>query len=87
MDSYEIQYAPSFEKDLRSIPKQDRRKILKRIGSLASNPRPAGAIKLTGKSVYRVRQGDYRIVYDLIDRKLVVLVLGVGHRRDVYDHM
>jgi mRNA interferase RelE/StbE len=57
-----------------------------RIRSLADDPRPAGCEKLSGSERYRVRQGVYRIVYEIEDHRLVVLVVKVGHRRDVYRH-
>ena len=52
--------------------------------ALGTNPRPAGSEKLSGEEKYRLRQGDYRILYEIIDRELVVTVVKVGNRRDVY---
>ena len=52
--------------------------------SLATNPRPHGVVKLSGQDAYRLRAGDYRIVYEIHDRILLVVVLDVGHRREVY---
>ncbi len=65
--------------------KKDRQRIVRQIQSLADNPRPAGCEKLSGQSDrYRVREGNYRIVYSVDDRTLVVNVAKVGHRKDVY---
>lgn len=74
----------SVAKDLRSIPNQDVKRILKRIDSLCENPRAVGSIKLSGEERYRVRQGVYRIVYEIQDTELIVLVVKVAHRSEVY---
>ena len=71
-------------KDLRSIPKKDVPKILKCIESLADNPRAEACIKLSSQENYRVRQGSYRIVYEIKDEVLVVNVIKVAHRSSVY---
>jgi mRNA interferase RelE/StbE len=84
MASYEIVFRKSVAKDLRGFPKEDVRRVLERIRSLADNPRPTGCEKLSGLERYRLRQGSYRIVYAIEDARLVVLVVKVGHRRDVY---
>jgi mRNA interferase RelE/StbE len=84
MASYEIVFKKSVAKDLRGFPKEDVRRVLERIRSLADNPRPTGCEKLSGLERYRLRQGSYRIVYAIEDARLVVLVVKVGHRRDVY---
>lgn len=84
MASYELVFKRSVAKDLRSFPKQDVKRIMHRISALADNPRPAGCEKLSGEEKYRVRQGAYRIVYQIEDEKLIVLVVRIGHRRDVY---
>ena len=57
---------------------------MKRIQALSSDPRPPGCEKLSGREVYRVRQGSYRIVCEIVEREVVVTVVKVGHRRDVY---
>jgi mRNA interferase RelE/StbE len=64
--------------------RKDRRRIIERIRSLADEPRPPGCQKLSGQDRYRVRQGVYRIVYSIEDENLVVQVVKVGHRKDVY---
>ena len=80
----EILFRESVYKDLHAIPKTDLKKILSRIERLAEDPRPAGCQKLTGADLYRVRQGVYRIVYSIHDRTMVIHVVRVGHRREVY---
>ncbi len=84
MASYRLSFKSSVARDLRSIPNQDVVKILARIEALAGNPRPPGCEKLSGLPRYRVRQGVYRIVYEIQDDVLLVLVVKIGHRKDVY---
>lgn len=85
MAKYKITFRKSVTGDLRAIPNRDVKRILKRIDSLAENPRCAGCIKLTGRELYRVRQGNYRIVYEIVDTRLVVCVVKVAHRSVVYN--
>ena len=84
MESYKLVFKKSVAKDLRAFPKQDVKRIMQRIASLAGNPRPPGCEKLSGQERYRVRQGVYRIVYEIADETLTVLVVKVGHRREIY---
>ncbi|HVV95695.1 MAG TPA: type II toxin-antitoxin system RelE/ParE family toxin [Rhodanobacteraceae bacterium] len=84
MARYELIYLPSITKDLRGLPKADVRKILRLAESLRDDPRPSGSVKLLGEERYRVRQGDYRIVYAVDDGLVIVTVVKIGHRRDVY---
>ena len=84
MGSYSLLIKPSAVKELEAIPVKDRRKIIARIEGLASDCRPHGCEKLSGLEQYRVRQGNYRIVYSVDDEERLVLVVKVGHRRDVY---
>ena len=84
MAKYKITFKKSVAKDLRVIPKNDIQKILSKIDSLADNPRGEGCIKLSGKENYRVRQGLYRIIYEIKDGLLVVNVVKVAHRSHVY---
>lgn len=86
MAKYKITFKKSVSKDLRTIPNKDVSRILSRIESLADNPRGEGCIKLSGQENYRVRQGLYRIVYEIRDEVLVVNVIKVGHRADIYKH-
>lgn len=84
MAKYKITFKKSVAKDLRTIPNDDIKKILLKIDALAENPRGEGCIKLSGKENYRVRQGLYRIVYEIRDDVLVVNVVKVAHRSSVY---
>lgn len=84
MANYELKFRPSVRKDLRPIPNDDVARILKRIEILAEDPRAPGCEKLSGQERYRVRQGVYRILYEIIDHELCITVVKVGHRRDVY---
>jgi mRNA interferase RelE/StbE len=81
MARYEIRVLPSVRKDLRRMDKNDVRRILSRIESLAVDPRPNDCRKLTGRELYRVRAGVYRILYEIRDEEVVVVVVKVGHRR------
>ncbi|HOC59356.1 MAG TPA: type II toxin-antitoxin system RelE/ParE family toxin [Smithellaceae bacterium] len=84
MGEYKIFLKESIEKDLRSIPQKDLKKILLRIEMLAKDPRPPGHEKLSSQEKYRIRQGMYRIIYSIQDQELTVWVVKVGHRKDVY---
>ena len=84
MGSFEIIFKQSVAKDLRQIPKKDVARILKRIEALREEPRPPGVEKLSGLEKYRVRQGVYRILYEIRNDELIVVVAKISHRRDVY---
>ena len=71
-------------KDLRSIPNKDVARILKCIESLSDDPRGPGCEKLSGQERYRIRQGIYRIIYEIVDDELIVVIVRVGHRGAVY---
>jgi mRNA interferase RelE/StbE len=82
---YRLQIKPSAAKDLEAISsKKDRQRIVARILKLADNPRPPGCEKLSGQDRYRVRQGRYRIIYAIEDDNLLVYVVKVGHRKEIY---
>lgn len=82
---YQIIYKKSVEKDLRKIDTATQKQIVERVGILASEPRPDGAAKLRGeKDLYRIRLGDYRIIYQIIDSVLVVRIIKIGHRKEIY---
>jgi len=83
---YRVLIKPSARKELLAIPtKKDRQRLVRRVELLGGDPRPAGCQKLTGGGgLYRVRVGQYRIVYEIRDGALVVLVVRLGHRRDIY---
>jgi mRNA interferase RelE/StbE len=83
-DSYQVIFQPAVQRDLKSISRDDVNRILRRTEALAHNPRPAGSLKVGDPSMYRVRQGDYRIIYQVDDAQRVVLILRIGHRREVY---
>lgn len=85
MASYRIVIRRSAAKDLETIVgKKDRQRIVDRIQQLANNPRPMGVEKLSGKARYRVRQGNYRILYEIQDDVLIVTVVKIGDCEDVY---
>jgi len=75
MARYRIQFKNSVTKDLRNFPKKDVKKILRKIDTLAEDPRPPGVKRLSGSDYYRVRQGVYRIVYEIVDDALIVYVI------------
>lgn len=84
MGRYELVFKKSVARDLRDISPKDIARILKCFDSIAENPRGPGCEKLSGQDRYRVRQGVYRIIYEIRDDVLVVTVVRVGHRREVY---
>ena len=82
---YQVLISRSAEKQLKKLPLEAQRKVAAVIVSLGIEPRPYGCKKLSGtEDSYRVRVGDYRIIYDISERKVLVTVLKIGHRRDVY---
>ena len=84
MAKYRITIKKSAAKELEALPKKDLQRIIKRIQTLAQNPRPDGSQKLSGKEQYRVRQGDYRIVYSIEDKDSLVDIFKIGHRQEIY---
>ncbi|MEN6623782.1 MAG: type II toxin-antitoxin system RelE/ParE family toxin [Smithella sp.] len=82
--AYSIDLKPEASKKLNSFDKEMHRRILKAIIALAENPRPSGCAVLTVEKRYRIRVGDFRIVYEIHDSRLLVLVVRIGHRRSVY---
>ena len=84
MELYKIAFKKSVSKDLRKIPKKDVVRILEAVKALAENPRPPQPKKLSGQEKYRLRQGNHRILYSIEDEKLIIQVVKVGNRRDVY---
>jgi len=81
---YRVEISSAAEKQIKALPKKEQTKIIKRIYKLSDNPLPSGVKKLKGvDSLYRIRQGDWRIVYTIEDKKLSVLVVKVGHRGEV----
>lgn len=85
MAKYEIFLRQSvLKKDLAALPKPHAQRIVEAIRGLADNPRPHGIQKLSGQERYRIRQGDYRIVFSIQDNERTIWIVKVGHRRDVY---
>jgi mRNA interferase RelE/StbE len=82
--SYKLLIKPSAAREIEDIPREGRLRIIKHIQGLASNPRPPGCEKLSAEDKYRVRQGRYRIVYAISDADLTVVVVKVGHRKEIY---
>jgi mRNA interferase RelE/StbE len=85
MAKYSVVFKRSVYKDFRPIPKKDVRRIWERIDEIAEDPRGPGCEKLSGQERYRARQGVYRIVYEIVDEQLVVTVVKIGHRGEVYE--
>ncbi len=82
--SYLVTISPGARKAMRKVPKPLRVRIDAAILALEREPRPHGSLKLQGQDLYRIRVGDYRIVYSIDDAGHIVIVVVVGHRRDVY---
>ena len=85
MKKYTLVIKKKAEKQLAKLPKQVTEKLLNVITSLCADPRPRGYIKLVKRKGYRIRKGDYRIIYNIEDEKIIVTVLQVGHRQNVYN--
>ena len=82
---YAISYVPSAARVMRKLDRTVARRLANAIGELASEPRPPGCLLMKGgDGEFRIRVGDYRVVYDVRDEELVVLVLRLGHRREIY---
>ena len=84
MAEYRITIKKSAVKELEDIPRKDLRKVINRIRSLAKDPRPKGSQKLSGQERYRIRQGNYRIVYSIEDKDPLIVIVKIGHRREIY---
>ena len=86
--TYRIEIKPQAEKALAKILKPYQRRIANAIDGLASSPRLAGCVKLAGaQDAYRIRIGDYRIVYEIVDKVLIVYIFRIAHRKDVYNDL
>jgi len=86
--TYKIHIAAEAEETLISLPRKIQRQISEKIDMLTQNPRPPGVEKLKGLAdLYRIRSGDYRIVFRIQHKKLLVLVVRIGHRRDIYQNL
>jgi mRNA interferase RelE/StbE len=84
MAVYKILFRRSVLRDLGKIPKNELRRIIKRIEKLSHDPRPQGCEKISGQDRFRIRQGNYRIVYSIQDNELTIWVVKIGHRREIY---
>jgi mRNA interferase RelE/StbE len=85
MPTYRVEVSATAERQLRRLPRTDQVRVVRVIQALAADPRPPGCRKLSGHDdVFRVRVGRYRILYSIEDRRLVIVVLKVGDRKDVY---
>ncbi|MBI4057085.1 MAG: type II toxin-antitoxin system RelE/ParE family toxin [Elusimicrobia bacterium] len=84
MDSYNLRIKKSAEKELRSIPKPDLIRVTHKIQALAKNPRPLGCQKLSTEEKYRIRQGDWRVVYLINDQEKLIEIFKISHRREIY---
>lgn len=85
MASYKVEITASAERELARLPKADRVRVARKVMELATVPRPRGCRQLTGQAdVYRIRVGVYRVIYSIEDRRIVVVVLKLGHRKDIY---
>ncbi len=84
MASYRLLIKRSAAKELEGLPPKVRRRVAGKIATLATTPRPQGVEKLSGQEKYRIRQGDYRVLYSIDDGTQTVTVVKIGHRRDVY---
>ncbi len=83
--AYSILLAPPAERQLKAFPQAVQKRLVKRLKGLQTNPRPQGVKKLAGEDdLYRVREGNYRIIYTIRDKALIVLVLKIGDRKEVY---
>ena len=82
--TYTIEILRSAQKALSKIDRQDQNRIISAINTLSGTPRPDGCTKLSGRPAWRIRIGRYRVIYEIQDEKLVVLIIHIGHRRDVY---
>jgi mRNA interferase RelE/StbE len=82
--SYKVEMLRSALRQLAKVDRQDSARIVSAIGELAKNPRPPGSKKLSGRDAWRIRVGVYRVIYEVHDERLLVLVVTIGHRREVY---
>jgi mRNA interferase RelE/StbE len=85
MAKYKIEIKRSAVKEIKRLPQNDLKKIISKISSLANNPRPDGCVKLSADEKYRIRVGNYRVLYEIRDLLLIVTVVKIAHRKDVYD--
>jgi mRNA interferase RelE/StbE len=83
---YRIEVTPRAQKDLKALPKRERRRVAEQIDALTTDPRPTGCKKLKGREdFYRIRVGDYRVIYQIEDEILLILIVRVGDRKEIYE--
>ena len=85
MANYEIEISRTAEKRLKQLPREDQERVVRAILALAKEPFPRGSRKLSGHDdVFRIRVGQYRVIYSVSGRKLIIIILKIGHRQDIY---
>ena len=84
MEPFKLEFASSVRKDLKKIHKKEVLRILAAIEDLTKDPRPNGSKKLTNEELFRIRIGNYRVLYEIHDYQLIVHVVKIGHRKDIY---
>jgi mRNA interferase RelE/StbE len=82
--TYGVEILRSAQRQLAKVDRKDQSRIISAIRALADEPRPSGSKKLSGRPAWRIRVGDYRVIYEIRDNQLLVLVVAIGHRREVY---
>jgi len=82
--TYIVFIEKSAQKDLAKIPRKDQNRIIKSIEELSRNPRPVKSKKLIGRDAWRIRVGNYRVIYEIHDEKLLILIVVIGHRKNIY---
>jgi mRNA interferase RelE/StbE len=83
--NYRIEFVKQAVKQFKALPNQEQQRLKPKIDALAKEPRPTGVVKLSGQDeLYRIRVGNYRVIYNIEDNQLLILVVKIGHRRDVY---
>jgi mRNA interferase RelE/StbE len=85
MAQYRIEVSATAERQLKKIRREDKVRVLRAISLLASEPRPDGCKKMSGyDDIYRIRIGNYRVIYEIDGKRIIIVILKIGHRREVY---
>ena len=84
MASYKIEFSKRVRKDFNKIPTHDAKRILDAVQRLAGDPMPPNSKKLKGEELFRIRIGNYRVIYSIVDSKMIIAVVKLGHRKDIY---
>lgn len=83
--NYQIEFTKKAAKEFLNLPEQEKKRLQKAINLLIIDPNPRGSIKLSGEdNLYRIRVGNYRVVYTIFEEKVLILIVKIGHRREVY---